>query len=80
MRYETSLPYISSASETVSFASLVTLTVVNSGISYELLLAVYISYWHGNPRYKPKPVWWPSELYNGNPYTNMTVSSKGMEA
>ena len=32
-------------------------------------------YGHRNPHYKPKTVWYPSQVYNGNPFTNKTVSS-----
>ena len=31
--------------------------------------------WYRNPHYKPKTVWWPSQVYNGNRYTSKTVSS-----
>ena len=37
------------------------------------------SYGYGNPHYKPKTVWWPSQVYNGNPYTNKTASSQWIE-
>ena len=30
------------------------------------------SYGHGNPHYKPKTVWRPSQGYSGNPYMNKT--------
>ena len=33
------------------------------------------SYRCKNPHYKPKTVWWPSQVYNGNPYTSKMVSS-----
>ena len=32
------------------------------------------SYGDRNPHHKPKTVWRPSEVYNGNPYTNKTAS------
>ena len=35
---------------------------------------------YGNSRYKPKTVWRPSQFYNGNPYTNKTLSSYWLEA
>ena len=28
-----------------------------------------------DPHYKPKTVWRPSQVYNGNPYTDKTASS-----
>ena len=31
-------------------------------------------YWYRNPHNKPKTVWQLSQVYNGNPYTNKTVS------
>ena len=31
------------------------------------------SYGYRNPHYKPKTVWRPSQVYNGNPYTKMTM-------
>ena len=33
------------------------------------------SYGYRDPHYKPKVVWRPSQLYNGNPYTDKTASS-----
>ena len=33
------------------------------------------SYGYMNPHFKPKTVWWPSQVYNGNPYTDKTASS-----
>ena len=33
------------------------------------------SYGYRNPHYKPNTVWRPSQVYNGNPYTDKTVSS-----
>ena len=33
------------------------------------------SYGYRNPLYKPKTVWPPYQVYNGNPYTDKTVSS-----
>ena len=33
-----------------------------------------------NPHYKPKTVWRPSQVYNGNPYTNKSASSYSIEA
>ena len=32
------------------------------------------SYGYKDPHYKPKTVWWPSQVYNGNPYTDKTAS------
>ena len=34
-----------------------------------------ITYGYKNPHYKPKTVWRPSQVYNGNPYTDKTASS-----
>ena len=34
------------------------------------------SYRYMDPHYKPKRVWRPSQVYNGNLYTNKTVSSQ----
>ena len=31
------------------------------------------SYGYKNPHYKPKTFWWPSQVYNRNPYANKTV-------
>ena len=31
---------------------------------------------HRNSHYKPETVWGPSRFYNGNPYTNKTVSAE----
>ena len=33
------------------------------------------SYGYRDPHYKPKTVWRPSQVYNGNPHTDKTVSS-----
>ena len=33
-----------------------------------------------NSHYKPKTVWRPSQVYNGNAYTNNTMSSSSIEA
>ena len=33
------------------------------------------SYGYRNPHYKPKTVWRPSKIYNGNPYANKMVFS-----
>ena len=33
------------------------------------------SYGYRNPHYKPETVWGPSQVYNGNPYTDKTASS-----
>ena len=33
------------------------------------------SYGYRDPHYKPKTVWRPSQVYNGNPYTDKTASS-----
>ena len=33
------------------------------------------SYGYRDPHDKPKTVWRPSQVYNGNPYTDKTVSS-----
>ena len=33
-----------------------------------------MSYSYRNPHYKLKTVWRPSQVHNGNPYTNKTVS------
>ena len=33
------------------------------------------SYGYRDPHYKPKTVWRPSHVYNGNPYTDKTASS-----
>ena len=38
------------------------------------------SYGYRNPHYKPKTVWRPSQVYNGNPYTDKTASSLWIEA
>ena len=35
------------------------------------------SYGYRNPHYKPKKVWHPSQLYNGNPYSNSPISQSG---
>ena len=32
-------------------------------------------YGYRDPYNKPKTVWWPSQVYNGNPYTDKTASS-----
>ena len=32
------------------------------------------SYGYKDPHYKPKTVWRPSQVYNGNPYTDKTAS------
>ena len=37
-------------------------------------------YGYRNPHYKPKMVWWPSHVYNGNPHTNKTVFSWWIQA
>ena len=36
--------------------------------------------WYRNPHNKPKTAWRPSQVYNGNPFINKTVSSYGMNA
>ena len=33
------------------------------------------SYGYRDPHDEPKTVWWPSQVYNGNPYTAKTVCS-----
>ena len=33
------------------------------------------SYGYRDPHNKPKTVWRPSQVYNGNPYTDKTASS-----
>ena len=33
------------------------------------------SYGYRDPHYKPKTVWRPFQVYNGNPYTDKMVSS-----
>ena len=33
------------------------------------------SYGYRDPHDKPKTVWRPSQIYNGNPYTDKTASS-----
>ena len=33
------------------------------------------SYGYRDPHYKSKTVWWPSQVYNRNPYTDKTASS-----
>ena len=38
------------------------------------------SYGYRDPHYKPKTVWRPSQVYNGNPYTDKTASSLWIEA
>ena len=38
------------------------------------------SYGYRNPHYKHKTVWRPSQVYNGNPYTDKTASSQWIEA
>ena len=38
------------------------------------------SYGYRNPHYKPKTVWRPSQVYNGNPYSNKTAFSEWIEA
>ena len=38
------------------------------------------SYGYRDPHYKPKTVWRPSQLYNGNPYTDKTASSQWIKA
>ena len=38
------------------------------------------SYGYKNPHYKTKIVWRPSQVYDGNPCTNKTVSSLWIEA
>ena len=38
------------------------------------------SYGYRDPNYKPNTVWWPSQVYNGNPYTDKTASSLWIEA
>ena len=35
------------------------------------------SYGYRNPHDKPKTVWWLSQVYNRNPYTDKTASSSG---
>ena len=37
-------------------------------------------YGYRNSHYKPKTVWRPSQVYNGNAYTNNTMSSSSIEA
>ena len=38
------------------------------------------SYGYRDPHDKPKTVWRPSQVYNGNPYTDKTASSSWIEA
>ena len=38
------------------------------------------SHWYRYPHYKPKTVWRPSQVYNGNPYTSKEASSSRTEA
>ena len=38
------------------------------------------SYGYRDPYYKPKTVWRPSQVYNGNSYTDKTASSQWIEA
>ena len=34
-----------------------------------------VTYGYRDPHDKPKTVWLPSQVYNGNPYTDKTASS-----
>ena len=38
------------------------------------------SFGYRDPHYKPKTVWWPSQVFNGNPYTDNMASSWSIEA
>ena len=60
--------------------NLITHSVVagTSGALVRLLFTIKTpSYGYRNPHYKPKTVW---QVYNGNPYTNKTVSSRWIKA
>ena len=69
----------------VSFTFYVTEGQICICVSYHSLILWYwydigllftkkmLSYRHRNPHYKPKMVWWQSQVYNGNPYINNTV-------
>ena len=52
-------------------------TLINAG---PLFTKKTLSYVYRDPHDKPKTVWRPSQVYNGNPYTDKTASSKWIEA
>ena len=56
------------------------LVIDNWGISGPLFTKKTPCYQYRDPHYKPKTVWRPSQIYNGNSYTRKTVSSQWIEA
>ena len=57
------------------WTTVVKLTQSHSTDSGPLFTKDMPSYRSKNPHYKPKTVWWPSQVYNGNPYTKKMVTS-----
>ena len=45
-----------------------------------LVTKTTLSYRYRNPHYKPTTFWRPSQVYNGNPFTNKSLSSWWTEA
>ena len=41
---------------------------------------IILPYGYRNSNYRPKTVWWPSQVSNGNPYPDMTVPFSWIEA
>ena len=57
---------------------MVTVLMDSEGVIHEagpLFTKKTPSYGYRDPYYKPKTVWRPSQVYNGNPYTDKTASS-----
>ena len=58
------------STHSLGFYSLKRCRLTGTGIPIIILFGKKMFYMYRNPHYKPEMVWRPSQVYNGNPYTN----------